>query len=71
LKTFGGALRSEDPYAADPDYMAYMFGEGFASPLGRKENHYMYQMSSKTETPITTLADGSAMCVIVPQNSIG
>lgn len=30
----------------------------------------MYQMSSKIEIPITTLSDGTAILIVVPQNSI-
>lgn len=50
--------------------MRYLFCGGPAKPLGRFENHYMYQMASRVQVPITTIADGTAMAIIVPQGSL-
>lgn len=34
--TFGGSLRSQDPYAINVNYMKYIFGVGPAYPAPRK-----------------------------------
>lgn len=33
---FGGKIKSEDPYAIDPDYLQCLFGLGPAAPCPRK-----------------------------------
>lgn len=55
---------SEDPYAISVDYIKYIFGAGPATPCPRFESHYMYQMTSRLEVPVTTLADGTCLLTI-------
>lgn len=66
LSAFGGKILSEEPYAMDEKYIKYIFGLGPAAPLGRFENHYMYQMTTRIEVPVSTLADGTALVTIIP-----
>lgn len=37
----------------------------------RFETHYMYGMSARIEVPITTLSDGTATLVVVPNSIMG
>lgn len=47
LTKYGGAIKSQDPYAIDVSFMKYIFGMGPSAPCPRPQNHYMYQMTQR------------------------
>jgi hypothetical protein len=63
---FGGDLESEDPYAIDVKYVRGLYGLGPISYMPRFASHYMSFIQQRYEIPVTTILDGTALCIINP-----
>lgn len=70
FSAFGGVLRSEDPLAIDHKYIRSLYSLGPLHHAPRIQNHYMAMMSTRVEAPLLTLADGTAICIVVPDTCV-